>query len=134
MAKWTKVTRDKSHLKIQHELEDRGFSVVDLAMVGEDVCDLLVASPTTSCLAEIKEGLDSQITTAQIRFIANWKGNAMIALTVEDITHAMRNQVFLTQVEKDKMLQIAIRQEYKSIDTNPRITVKRLRKLMNESN
>jgi len=132
MSKWSKTTRDKSHLSIQKDLRKFGYCVIDLAGVGDDVPDLLVASLTTMALVELKESVDSLITVAQIKYIAQWKGNVMIALTADDVTHAMRNQVFLTDVEKDKMLQIAIRQEAKSVDDNPRITVKRLRKLMNE--
>lgn len=130
MSKWSKTTRDKSHLEIQKELRKRGFCVVDCAGMGDDVPDLLVASRQTCAFVELKETLDSAITTAQIKWIASYPYNVMIALSVDEIIDAMQNEFFLRQLDKDKMLQIAIRQEAKSIDDNPRITVKRLRKLM----
>jgi Holliday junction resolvase len=133
MSKWSKTTRDKSHLSIQKELRQRGFGVIDLAGVGDDVPDLFVASRTTACLAELKESLDSLITIAQIEFIAQWKHNVVIALSVSDIIEAMESESFLSPAEKDKMLQIVVRQRATSTDTNPRITVKRLRKLLYET-
>jgi hypothetical protein len=84
---------------------------------------------TTACLAELKESLDSLITIAQIEFIAQWKHNVVIALSVSDIIEAMESESFLSPAEKDKMLQIVVRQRASSTDTNPRITVKRLRKI-----
>lgn len=134
MSKWSKTTRDKSHLEIQKELRKFGYCVIDLAGVGDDVPDLLVASLTTMALVELKESVDSLITVAQIEFIAQWKGNVMIALCSDEVYDAFADDGFLTGDEKDTMLQIAYRQRARSIDDNPRITVKRLRKLMNESN
>jgi Holliday junction resolvase len=132
MNKWAKVTRDASHLSIQKELRKFGYCVVDLAGVGDDVPDLLVASPTTCCLVEIKESVESLLFVSQIAWIARYPHNVMIALTVEDIVDAMRNEFFLRQLDKDKMLQIATAQEIKSKADKPQMSVKRLRKLMNE--
>lgn len=130
MAKWTKTTRDASHIDIQRELRKRGFCVIDLSGVGGDVPDLLVASLTTMCLVELKESLDSLITVAQIEYIAQWKGNVMIALSVDDVVNGMQDELFITGEEKDKMLQIVHRQRVKSIAKQPQMTVGRLRKLM----
>ena len=132
MSKWAKTTRDKSHLSIQSELRKYGYGVIDLASVGDDVPDLLVASLTTMALVELKESVDSLITVAQIMFIAQWKGNVMIALSADDVHTAFNDNCFLTDHEKGKMLLIAYRQRAKSTDDNPRMTIKRLRKLMYE--
>jgi len=132
MSKWSKTTRDKSHLDIQKELRKRGFYVTDLSGVGGDVPDLLVASRQTCCLVEIKESVESLLFASQIAWIARYPHNVMIALNVDDITHAMRNTIFLDDVEKNKMLQIATAQEIKSKADKPQMSVARLRKLMYE--
>lgn len=132
MSKWSKTTRDKSHLEIQKDLRKFGYCVVDLAGVGDDVPDLLVASLTTMALVELKESVDSLITVAQIEYIAHWKGNVMIALTADDVFDAFADDGFFTADEKDKMMQIAVRQNAKSKAKTPQMSISRLRKLMNE--
>lgn len=130
MNKWSKTTRDKSHLEIQKELRKRGLNVTDLSGVGGDVPDLLVASRQTCCLVEIKESVESLMFVAQIAWIARYPHNVMIALSVNEIVEAMQNEFFLRQIDKDKMLQIATAQEIKSNADKPQMSVSRLRKLM----
>lgn len=132
MSKWSKTTRDKSHLDIQKELRKRGFHVTDLSGVGGDVPDLLIASHQTCCLVEIKESVESLMFASQIAWIARYPHNVMIALNVEDVVDAMQNEFFLRQLDKDKMLQIATAQEIKSKADKPQMSVARLRKLMYE--
>jgi len=134
MSKWSKTTRDKSHLSIQKELRKRGFCVVDCAGMGNDVPDLLVASPTTCAFVEIKESPESLLFVSQIAWIARYPHNVMIAMTVDEIVDAMRNEFFLRQVDKNKMLQIATAQVIKSKADKPQMSLSRLRKLMYESN
>lgn len=133
MSKWAKTTRDKSHLSIQKELRDRGYVCVDLAVCGDDIPDIFVANDTTCAFVELKESLDSLITLDQIIWIATYPHNVIIALCASDIVGAMMTETFLTAEAKQKMLQIAVKQRAKSVDDNPRMTVRRLYKLTYES-
>lgn len=114
-----------------HELLKRGFSVADMASVGNSFPDLVVADYNHTVLIELKEP-EGKIYIAQIEFLANWKGYAAFAQTIEDCIRIMHFPVTysLSQKQKDYMLQIAIRYRHKTTSRNPQIAVSTFDKLM----
>jgi hypothetical protein len=126
------TNRDRSHNKIVAELKDMHYGVIDLAMVGKGVADLLVANRLVTALVEIKEP-DGHIYISQLLTLATWKGQSIIAQTSDEVHHAMLHQKFLTDVDKAKMLDIVARYAAKSKADRPKISVAKFDKEMYES-
>lgn len=125
MSKYTRTKRDRSHTAIVNELRQRGYSCADLSSVGDDISDILVACSKWTGLVEIKS-LDGQITASQLEFTSTWRGNVMFATNVDEIVSGK----FLSDADKDKIAQIAIKVRATSKDENPRIAVSKFAKLM----
>lgn len=125
------TNRDRSHVKIVHELRAMGFSVADLASIGMGIPDILIASKHCTALVEIKEP-DGILYLSQLLFIANWKGNALIAQTSDEITRAIAYDAFLTAKEKERVLEVVTKYAAKSKAKRPKISVSLFEKEMNE--
>ena len=129
MSKWAKVQRDKSHLSIANELRQRGFSVCDLAGVGDDVPDLLVANWQFASLVEVKEP-SGAFDVTQLEYASTWKGNVMFAQNADEIVEAFRVGKFLTLNDKDRIAVIALKVRATSKAERPRLAVSKFAKLM----
>lgn len=132
-TKYLKTKRDKSHVQIQRELRQRGFSVVDLSSVGGGVPDLLVSKGVVTVLVEIKEP-EGSIYLDQLCFAAEWKGYIAFAQTVEECIAIMQNpaEKCLKPHQRTKIDQIETWYRAKTKDKIPRIGVSTFEKLMGE--
>ncbi len=132
-SKFLRVKRDKSHIKIQNELRQRGFSVCDLSEIGRGCPDILIADANNTVLCELKES-DGEIYIAQLEYIASWKGFVAFATTVDDCLAIMANPSdrCLKSDEKRCIDQIAVRYRAKTKDKIPRIAWTTFQKLMSE--
>jgi hypothetical protein len=126
------TTRDRSHLSIANGLKARGFDVLDLAMRGGGVPDLLVANEFGNVLIEIKEP-DGSIYISQLEYISSWRGPVGFARDVSEAIQLINNPArWLSENDKAKIAGIAYRYRAKSKDKNARISVSRFDKLMGE--
>jgi hypothetical protein len=87
---------DANHAEVVKALRDAGCGVLDLSAVGAGVPDLLVHSPTYPyryTLMEIKDGAKppsaTQLTAAQMRFHAQWRGALTVVRNVEQALMAV---------------------------------------------
>jgi hypothetical protein len=89
---------DANHGEIVKALRDAGCGVLDLSKVGNGTPDLLVHAPTfPACrmpvLLEIKDGKKPpsarELTPAQIKFHAEWKGWIFVVTSVDEALAAL---------------------------------------------
>lgn len=95
------VNRDHAHPIITAELEQAGFSVADLAAVGEDKPDIAIGRSGITMLVEIKSDKKIRHTAGdgrkpgQKRFADEWRGSPIIvAETSEQIIHAFDTELY----------------------------------------
>jgi hypothetical protein len=124
------TTRDRSHLSIANGLKARGFDVLDLAMRGGGVPDLLVANEFGNVLIEIKEP-DGSIYISQLEYISSWRGPVGFARDIEEAVQLVNNPGrWLSENDKARIAGIAYRYRAKTKDKNPRILVSTFDRLM----
>jgi len=87
---------DLNHQEIVKTLRSLGAGVVDMSRVGQGFPDLLVHFQNQSVLVEVKSGENKKFTQAQLRFISNWQGPAIVR--INDVEGAIR----LMNILKDK--------------------------------
>jgi Holliday junction resolvase len=87
---------DLNHQEIVKTLRSLGAGVVDMSRVGQGFPDLLVHFQNQSVLIEVKSGENKKFTQAQLRFISNWQGPAIVR--INDVEGAIR----LMNILKDK--------------------------------
>lgn len=133
MNKYARTTRDKSHVSIMNDLRSYGYSVADMASVGNSFPDLLVSSSNATVVIEIKERTGS-FYVAQLEFISTWKGYAGFASTLDDARALMADPAkhCLTQRDKDRIAQIAVRCRAETKAKNPQIRIKKFEQLLNK--
>jgi Holliday junction resolvase len=128
-----KVNRDANHKEIADALERAGYSVIDLAMVGDSVPDILAARNAVCVLIEIKHP-EGKFSLDQLSFLANWRGHSAFASSIDEALQVMRDpeRFSLTEKEKRRILQIVIKREQEltlkrhngqKADDKPRIRV-----------
>lgn len=80
--------RDANHAEIVAEFRRLGCSVLDLACLGNDDPDLLVACAGMSALVEVKDGSkppsQRKLSEGQLKFLATWKGDVQVVTRVEE--------------------------------------------------
>jgi Holliday junction resolvase len=87
---------DLNHQEIVKTLRSLGAGVVDMSRVGQGFPDLLIHFQNKSVLVEVKSGENKKFTQAQLRFISNWQGPAIVR--INDVEGAIR----LMNILKDK--------------------------------
>jgi Holliday junction resolvase len=87
---------DLNHQEIVKTLRSLGAGVVDMSRVGQGFPDLLIHFQNQSVLVEVKSGENKKFTQAQLRFISNWQGPAIVR--INDVEGAIR----LMNILKDK--------------------------------
>lgn len=125
--------RDKSHLSIAKELQQRGYSVGDTSLAATvGFPDMPVAKNGKTIVVEIKQP-EGNFSIKQLEFLSTWQGLAGFATTAADIIAMFETgQGCLTQNEKDRIAIIALHYRGMSKDKNPRIAVSRFEALMKE--
>ena len=78
---------DNNHRQIKNELEQCYIKIVDLAGVGDDVPDLLVARRGINLLVELKSP-GGKLSPGQYEFILQWPAPVMVADCIEQIIEA----------------------------------------------
>lgn len=133
--KFQRVFRDANHLEIVKELKRRGYAVVDLAAVGQNVPDIIVADATVTALVEIKLPT-GWFSLGQLEFMANWPGIGGFAENVQDVEKLMvaPNVHRLSQSDKDAILAICaeLRADELRDQRQPRIKVTKFTKLFEQ--
>lgn len=76
---------DKNQPSIVKELRKLGFSVLCLHQLGKGVPDLLIGKDGRNYLIELKSSDKGKLTTDEAQFFQDWKGNAIVATSIEDI-------------------------------------------------
>lgn len=86
MARFNKKGRkDGNHNDICEELEELGFEVLDISMVGDGCPDALVARSGKQLLVEFKTER-GKMEEKEIAFFARWPlGLVIVARTTEDV-------------------------------------------------
>jgi len=79
---------DLNHTEIVKTLRSLGAGVVDMSRVGQGFPDLLIHFQNQSVLVEVKSGESKKFTQAQLKFISNWQGPAIVR--INDIEGAIR--------------------------------------------
>jgi len=79
---------DLNHAEIVKTFRDLGASVFDTSGVGRGCPDVLLGYNGQTCLVEIKSGEKKKFTDAQLKFMAEWKGSAVVR--INDIDGAIR--------------------------------------------
>jgi len=87
---------DLNHTEIIKTLRSLGAGVVDMSRVGQGFPDLLVHFHNQCVLVEVKSGENKKFTQAQLKFISNWQGPAIVR--INDVEGAVR----LMNILKDK--------------------------------
>ena len=87
---------DLNHQEIVKTLRSLGAGVVDMSRVGQGFPDLLIHFQNQNVLVEVKSGENKNFTQAQLRFISNWQGPAIVR--INDVEGAIR----LMNILKDK--------------------------------
>lgn len=79
---------DANHAAIVKALRQIGASVFDASRVGGGFPDLVVGYRGRNFLLEVKDGKKSpsrrQLTEAQVKFVAEWRGHWAYVQSVED--------------------------------------------------
>jgi Holliday junction resolvase len=79
---------DLNHTEIVKTLRSLGAGVVDMSRVGQGFPDLLIHFQNQSVLVEVKSGESKKFTQAQLKFISNWQGPAIVR--INDVEGAVR--------------------------------------------
>jgi Holliday junction resolvase len=77
-----------NHTEIVKTLRSLGAGVVDMSRVGQGFPDLLIHFQNQSVLVEVKSGESKKFTQAQLKFISNWQGPAIVR--INDVEGAIR--------------------------------------------
>lgn len=76
---------DLNHRGIVTDLQECGYSVIDLSGVGHGVPDILISGPSDMWLCEIKSAF-GKLNPMQVRWHQSWRGKpAIVAKTFEEI-------------------------------------------------
>jgi len=79
---------DLNHQEIVKTLRSLGAGVVDMSRVGQGFPDLLIHFQNQCVLVEVKSGENKKFTQAQLKFISNWQGPAIVR--INDVEGAIR--------------------------------------------
>jgi Holliday junction resolvase len=79
---------DLNHQEVVKTLRSLGAGVVDMSRVGQGFPDLLVHYKGQCVLVEVKSGEAKKFTQAQLKFISNWQGPAIVR--INDVDGAIR--------------------------------------------
>lgn len=109
MTRFRKAHKDANHDEVSDELEQLGYSVVSLHMVGGGVPDLLVGKQGETFLVELKsittQHVISKVKTysyqrtgkleqSQVKWIERWQGGPVIvACTTEEVLEGIEQQL-----------------------------------------
>ena len=88
--------RDANHKLIVGELRQAGFSVLDLAELGDDVPDILAAKHGQEQLVEIKSH-EGELSDGQLEFSHEWRGHKPLCVRSSDEVVAHFNQRLLSE-------------------------------------
>lgn len=80
--------RDANHREVGDYLREKGWSVLDLADLGDGCPDLAVGAPSFAALVEVKDGAKPaskrKLTEKEQKVKDAWEGPYIIALSGED--------------------------------------------------
>ena len=79
---------DLNHQEVVKTLRSLGASVFDASRMGQGFPDLVVGYKQQTVLVEIKSSEQKRFTNAQLKFMAVWKGSAVVR--INDIDGAIR--------------------------------------------
>ena len=79
---------DLNHQEVVKTLRSLGASVFDASRMGQGFPDLVVGYKQQTVLVEIKSSEQKRFTNAQLKFMAEWKGSAVVR--INDIDGAIR--------------------------------------------
>ncbi len=109
MARFKKAHKDANHDEVSDELEQLGYSVVSLHMVGGGVPDLLVGKQGETFLVELKSETiqhngkgyafkrKGKLEDSQVEWMARWQGGPVIvACNTEEVLSGIEQQLGTT--------------------------------------
>jgi Holliday junction resolvase len=79
---------DLNHQEVVKTLRSLGATVFDASRMGQGFPDLVVGYNHQTVLVEIKSGEQKKFTSAQLKFMADWKGSAVTR--INDVDGAIR--------------------------------------------
>ena len=79
---------DLNHQEVVKTLRSLGATVFDASRMGQGFPDLVVGYNHQTVLVEIKSGEAKKFTAAQHKFMADWKGSAVVR--INDVDGAIR--------------------------------------------
>ena len=79
---------DLNHQEVVKTLRSLGASVFDASRMGQGFPDLVIGYKHQTVLVEIKSGESKKFTVAQLKFMADWKGSAVVR--INDVDGAIR--------------------------------------------
>ena len=79
---------DLNHTDVVKTLRSLGATVFDASKVGKGFPDLVVGYKNKTILVEIKSSENKKFTTAQLKFMSEWKGSSVVR--INDIDGAIR--------------------------------------------
>ena len=79
---------DLNHQEVVKTLRSLGATVFDASRLGQGFPDLVVGYNHQTVLVEIKSGEAKKFTAAQLKFMADWKGSAVVR--INDVDGAIR--------------------------------------------
>lgn len=86
--------RDRNHGEIVKAFRKLGWSVLDLAQLGNGCPDLLVSFGKRTLLCEVKDGeavpSKRELTPDQVKFWNTWRGEKRLVESVEDVLSVVR--------------------------------------------
>lgn len=71
---------DANHAEVVKILRQLGASVYDTSRCGKGFPDIVVGYKNHTVLVEIKSGEKKAFTPDQLKFMANWKGSAVVRI------------------------------------------------------
>lgn len=80
---------DKNQKEVVAKLREMGYDVVSIAVVGDDIPDLVIGKDSLNLLVELKSGKNKP-SEGQVEFSINWGGYSTIAYTAEEIDDNFR--------------------------------------------
>ena len=79
---------DLNHQEVVKTLRSLGATVFDASGIGRGFPDLVVGFKQQTILVEIKSSEQKRFTNAQLKFMADWKGSAVVR--INDVDGAIR--------------------------------------------
>ncbi len=79
---------DLNHQEVVKTLRSLGASVFDASRMGQGFPDIVVGYNQQTILVEIKSGEQKKFTNAQLKFMGDWKGSAVVR--INDLEGAIR--------------------------------------------